>query len=97
MKRKSDKLNESQATVYLTILLEKKGLLDKLGCQVGTLLKENRRKPVTPSALKTNIVKGNRHHYGLIPFIREKGKAIYEKSDLSYWLVSVLVPMLQGA
>ena len=87
MKRKSNKMNESQATVYLTMLLDKKGLLDQLGCQVGTLLKENRRTPNAPYALKSQTVKGNRHRFGFIPFIVEKGKAMYEKRDLDSWFV----------
>jgi len=97
MKRKSIPLNQQDAVLYIITVLKKKNLFDKLRCQISTLLHEQRRNPYSDYAMSKGVLKGNRSQYGVIPYIREKGKVIYEQYDLNHWLTSTLIPMLSAA
>ena len=96
MKIKSTQMNEQTAVIYTANILNKKGLLDKLPCQLTTLFRENRRSEHTAYSEKKGIKKGNRDRYGTIPFIIEAGKAYYQKITIMNWLTSVLIPKLEA-
>jgi len=97
MKRKSNPMTEQDAVFHIMSILKQKGLFNKLRCQITTLLHEQRRNPYSDYALSKGTLKGNRSQYGVIPYIREKGKVIYEQYDLNYWLSSTLIPILSRA
>jgi len=87
-------LNEQQAIMYIIEALTSKNLLSNLRCQVGTLLKENRRNQFSDYATSKGMLKGNRHIYGSVPFDVTKGIARYSESDLSEWVTTMLIPLL---
>lgn len=90
-------MNEQETILHIVEVLTRKKIIKKLRCQVGTLLKENRRTPLSDSALKAGFPKGNRHIYGIIPSFTLKGAAHYIKSDLNSWMASSLIPQLKAA
>lgn len=93
----SKEMNEQQAILFTAAILIKKDLLNKLTCQLSTLFKENRRATETEYTRKNKIKrKGNRHIYGYIPFVIRHGKAYYQNSSLSNWIVSTLIPKLEA-
>lgn len=93
----STQMNETQAVLFTARILEAKGLLDKMSCQLTTLFRENRRSEYTAYSDEHGGKKGNRNKYGFISFSRENGKAYYQKMDLVNWITAILIPQLEAA
>lgn len=72
--------------------LEKKSKI-KITLDYETILRENRREPITDYTQRTGKLKGNRAKYGFIPFEKRIKAVFYLQSDLDVWFEETIKPM----
>jgi hypothetical protein len=82
-------LTLSDAVRYCHRWLEDNNL--DIGQEANNLLLENRRNPLSESAVKSGTVKGNLHIYGRCPFVQRK-RYTYSEVVLHKWLEENVKP-----
>lgn len=67
-----------------------------INVSIYTLLEENRRSPLSNSALAAGFPRGNRRKWGTIPFYRSgKQSIVYIRSEVVDWLETSVRPILE--
>jgi hypothetical protein len=81
------------AAILLHDLTDHDGL--KWRRSITQLLNEMARNPITPSAIRRRIPRGDRHIWGEIELHRINGKKAYRESDLRDWYETHAKPILE--
>ena len=93
-------LNKSEASHYLHTLyedhIELHGLED-MHPSFDSILTENLRDPVSPSAIEQGYPRGNRGKYSVIDHLRISGRPMYSRSTLKDWFDMHYAPKLTKA
>lgn len=91
-------LNKFEASAHLYSLyldfLTAKGITDNIRPDFYSILTENLRTHLSPSALAKGLRRGNRGGYGLIDHIKLVKRPYYDKAILLTWFNSVYAPSI---
>jgi hypothetical protein len=93
MASKSRLLFVDDAAILLHDLADHDGL--KWRRSITQLLNEMAREPMSPSAIRRGILRGNRRMWGEIPLHRIGNKKAYREADLRDWYETRAKPILE--